>query len=108
MRKILLISSVSLFGLITLLTITGCQEEELSTDIRQARFIANENRKLKDRLDQCRAEVEKCHRQTKTLKEENQQTLTKMMNIFVEQRRELQTENKQLRQQLKELKKQRE
>lgn len=105
MRKLLLISLILLLGLTTLLAIAGCQEES-NTDIGRARFIANENRKLKTQLVQNNNELEKCLKGKTALENESK----KLNALMVEQETEtekctrertaLEKENKKLKDQL--------
>ncbi len=103
MKKLLLLSTVFIVLALFLSAFTGCQEENL-TDIKKARFIGNENRKLKAQLLQCQAEIEKCLQEKLVLRQERQKKIADVMNFFIEQKRRLDAQNEQLRQQLEELK----
>ena len=103
MKKLLLLLTAFIVSALLLSAFSGCQEENL-TDSKKARFIGNENRKLKVRLDRCQAETEKCLQEKRVLQEERQEKIADVANFFIEQKRQLEAQNEQLKQQLEELK----
>ncbi len=103
MKKLLLLSTVFIVLTLFLSAFTGCQEESL-TDTKKARFIGNENRKLKAQLAKCQADIENCLQQKQALQQKRADKTVKVMSFLVEQKRQLEEQNEQLKQQLEELK----
>jgi len=106
MKKLSLLLTAFIILTLLLSVFSGCQEENLTDEVKRARFIGNENRKLKAQLAQCRSEVEKCLQEKQVIQEQRQEKIAEVANFFIEQKRQLEAQNKQLKQQLEELRKQ--
>ncbi len=104
MKKLLLLLTAFIVLVLLLSAFSGCQEENLTENTKKARFIGNENRKLKVRLDKCQTEIEKCRQEKVVLQHQRGEKTVRVMNFLTEQNRQLEAQNEQLKQQLEELK----
>ena len=104
MKKFLLLLTAFIILTLLLSAFSGCQEENLTEEVKRARFIGNENRKLKALLDKCQAETEKCRQEKVVLQQKRGDKTVRVMNFLTEQNRQLEVQNEQLKQQLEELK----
>lgn len=105
MKKLLFLLTAFIISVLLLSAFSGCQEENLTEDIRKARFIGNENRKLKAQLAKCQADIENCLQKKQALQQKRGDKAVEVMNFLTEQNRQLEEQNEQLKQQLEELRK---
>ena len=101
--------------LVVILT-TGCEEQSL-TSTRKSRLITTENRRLKEQLAQRDKEIEKqkkllqqCLKEKKYFEEDAKKSMEEIIglnyNILMEKTEKVEGENKKLKLEIEELKKQ--
>lgn len=94
--------------------ITGCEEQAVS-DTKKAKLIAEENRQLKDQLQQRSKEIERqkdmlaeCQEQKKVLQGQTQEKMETMMGVLLEtmgkESARMQQENQELKAEIEKLK----
>lgn len=106
--------------IVALILFAGCEEENRSdtkSSITRSRFIANENRQLKEQLvrrdrkiESLRNQLQECQKEKKYLEQDAQKDMADMIglsyNILTEKSDKVKEENKKLKLEIKELKKQ--
>ena len=126
MEKALKKGFVLAVGIVVIMLISGCQQQELPS-VRKSRLIAAENMQLKKELEQCSKEIatlkelhdkklqeqaellEKCLQEKDAWKEKSRQNVRNqvkgVVDAIMEQNVKLREENKKLKEQIEELKK---
>jgi len=126
MEKALKKGFVLAVGIVVIMLISGCQQQELPS-VRKSRLIAAENMQLKKELEQCSKEIatlkelhdkklqeqaellEKCLQEKDAWKEKSRQNVRNqvkgVVDAIMEQNVKLREENKKLKAQIEELKK---
>ncbi len=94
MRKLPIILLALVVCGIVLTTFSGCQEE-INTDTKNVRFIANENRKLKIQLAKQETELDKCLKGKTTIEEKYKNRMSD-----IKKTKSIANENKKLKDQL--------
>ncbi|MFH1369828.1 MAG: hypothetical protein ABII09_00850 [Planctomycetota bacterium] len=95
--------TVALTILAAMVFTTGCQEEQVSSDVRIHRLIAMENKELKEQLQQ---ETKKHNEEIKNLKTQQQIEIKKRDDEIKNLEKQLQTERKKLNEEVQNLSKQ--
>jgi len=109
-RKAVILAACVVCGLVFT---WGCEKE----NVRMGKLIANENRQLKDQLNEKQAEIDnqkqllnKCLEEKKVLQQQQRKGLEDMLSQlaggFMQENRKLQDENAGLKRQIEELKRQ--
>jgi len=109
-RKAVILAACVVCGLVFT---WGCEKE----NVRMGKLIANENRQLKDQLNEKQAEIDnqkqllnKCLEEKKVLQQQQRKGLEDMLSQlvggFTEETRKLREENAGLKRQIEELKRQ--
>jgi hypothetical protein len=81
-----------------IISIVGCEQQEFS-NTKKFRFIADENRRLKEQLEQCHRQIEKCHQEKFDLNEKAQEEVKVVEDIalgYYEEIRILREQNQKL------------
>ena len=108
MKRLLPKMVVMAVGIVALMLIAGCEEEQNSAGAKKSRLIANENMQLKKELEQHNKEIErqkelfaKCQQEKKALEEQSTKDIGQMMDSIV---KDVSEENTKLRGDIKNLK----
>ena len=75
---------------------TGCEGQN-AQDTKRSRLIANENRQLKDQLEQTEKRLEKCRQEKEAMEERAQEDDSTPMEFVIGENQRLSKENEELK-----------
>ena len=103
MNRVVQKTIISLFVVtFAVILMAGCQEEQ-NTSVpgnKQCRLIAAENIELKTQLSDCQQQLEQKTKQLKNLKKAKEERLDSLIKTIMDENSKLQSQVKQLQQQL--------
>jgi predicted nucleic acid-binding Zn-ribbon protein len=91
-------ASILVVLIIVIISIAGCEQQEFS-NTKKFRIIADENRQLKEQLEQCHRQIEQCHQEKFDLNEKAQEEVKVVEDIalgYFEEIRILREQNQKL------------
>lgn len=116
MRKMAQTVTASIVCIAVIMLITACEEERNVPSTKMSKLVANENRQLKEQLEQCNPKIEKqrrlfvkCLQEKKVLIKQTSKNIKEQVDsvliVVMEENAKLRQENESLKTQAAELRK---
>ena len=87
-----------------IMSVTGCEGQN-AQDTKRSRLIANENRQLKEKIEQTEKKLEKCQQEKKTMVERSEEGASTPMDFLIGENQRLIKESEELKAQIEQLEK---